>query len=42
MTINVSQLSRCLAHFENPACTHVLKEWSQQSCSLRSYYSTMD
>jgi hypothetical protein len=38
----VGSMANCRNHFENPACSHSLKEWAQLPCSLRSYYTTMD
>lgn len=35
-------VTRCLEHFDNPACTHPLKDWPQQSCPLRMYWTTID
>ena len=38
----VCRLNRCLEHFENPSCSHPVKDWPQQSCPLRIYWTNVD
>jgi len=38
----VAGMTNCLEHFENPCCSHPVKDWPQQSCPLRIYWTNVD